>query len=271
MLGVVYRDLKPENILVREDGHIMLTDFDLSLRCAVNPVLLKSASPVTEPAEKMSSPCSESSCIEPFCLNPSFQVPCFTPRLLSLASKSRRIKSDLATQISPMPQLVVEPTSARSNSFVGTHEYLAPEIIKGEGHGNAVDWWTFGVFLFELLYGKTPFKGSGNDETLSNVVSHSLRFPSSPIVTFHARDLIRGLLVKEPENRLGSVKGAAEIKQHPFFEGLNWALIRCATPPEMPRFCDTGICVPTTALQKKGSSKGEELQGTEDHMEFDMF
>ncbi|XWS52849.1 hypothetical protein CRYUN_Cryun11dG0107600 [Craigia yunnanensis] len=272
LLGVVYRDLKPENILVREDGHIMLTDFDLSLRCAVNPVLLKSTLPVAEPAEKMSSPCSESSCIEPFCLNPSFQVPCFTPRLLSLASKSRRIKSDLATQISPMPQLVVEPTSARSNSFVGTHEYLAPEIIKGEGHGNAVDWWTFGIFLFELLYGKTPFKGLGNDETLSNVVSHSLRFPSSPMVSFHARDLIRGLLVKEPENRLGSVKGAAEIKQHPFFEGLNWALIRCATPPEMPRFFDTGICVPTAALLKKDSSKGDdELQGTEDHMEFDMF
>ncbi|XP_022752590.1 serine/threonine-protein kinase D6PKL1-like [Durio zibethinus] len=271
MLGVVYRDLKPENILVREDGHIMLTDFDLSLRCAVNPVLLKSTSPVAEPAEKMSSPCSESSCIEPFCLNPSFQVPCFTPRLLSLASKSRRIKSDPATQISPMPQLVVEPTSARSNSFVGTHEYLAPEIIKGEGHGNAVDWWTFGIFLFELLYGKTPFKGSGNDETLSNVVSHSLRFPSSPTVSFHARDLIRGLLVKEPENRLGSVKGAAEIKQHPFFEGLNWALIRCATPPEMPRFCDTGICVPTSVLLKKDSTKGDEFLGTEDHMEFDMF
>ncbi|XVF46880.1 hypothetical protein PTKIN_Ptkin03bG0063600 [Pterospermum kingtungense] len=271
MLGVVYRDLKPENILVREDGHIMLTDFDLSLRCAANPVMLKSASPVVEPAEKMSSPCSESSCIEPFCLNPSFQVPCFTPRLLSLASKPRRVKSDLATQISPMPQLVVEPTSARSNSFVGTHEYLAPEIIKGEGHGNAVDWWTFGIFLFELLYGKTPFKGSGNDETLSNVVSRSVRFPSSPIVSFHARDLIKGLLVKEPENRLGSVKGAAEIRQHPFFEGLNWALIRCAMPPEMPRFCDTGMCVPTVALQRKDSSKGEELHSTEDNMQFDMF
>ncbi|KAE8682439.1 Protein kinase G11A [Hibiscus syriacus] len=271
LFGVVYRDLKPENILVREDGHIMLTDFDLSLRCDANPVLLKSASPIAEPAEKMSIPCSESSYIELFCLNPSFQVPCFTPRLLSLASKSRRIKSDLATQIRPLPQVVVEPTSARSNSFVGTHEYLAPEIIKGEGHGNAVDWWTFGIFLFELLYGKTPFKGSGNDETLSNVVSHNLRFPTSPIVSFHARDLIRGLLVKEPENRLGSVKGAAEIKRHPFFEGLNWALIRCAVPPEMLRLCETSICVPTPALQKKDGSKGDELQGTVDHMEFDMF
>ncbi|XVE59534.1 hypothetical protein DITRI_Ditri05aG0053500 [Diplodiscus trichospermus] len=271
MLGIVYRDLKPENILVREDGLIMLTDFDLSLKSATNPVLLESTLPVSKHEEKMSSPCSEYKCIEPFCLNPSFQVPCFTPRLLSLASKSRRIKSDLATQISHMPQLVVEPTSARSNSFVGAREYLAPEIIKGEGHGNAVDWWTFGIFLFELLYGKTPFKGSGNDESLSNVVSRSLRFPSRPIVSFQAKDLIRGLLVKEPESRLGSVKGAAEIKQHPFFQGLNWALIRCATPPEMPTLLDSGICVPVATLQKNDSSEGEELQGGEDNTELDMF
>ncbi|KAJ4832184.1 hypothetical protein Tsubulata_009007 [Turnera subulata] len=258
MLGVVYRDLKPENVLVRDDGHIMLSDFDLSLRCAVNPVLVQSSSPVTEPPKKMSSPCSESSCIDPFCLHPSWQVSCFTPRLLSVAAKSRKLKSDLAAQVSPLPQLVVEPTSARSNSFVGTHEYLAPEIIKGEGHGSAVDWWTFGIFLFELLYGRTPFKGSGNEETLSNVVSRSLKFPSNPIVSFHARDLIRGLLIKEPENRLGSARGAAEIKQHSFFEGLNWALIRCAIPPEMP----------TAFSQDKDSPKGAD---TEEFTEFEMF
>lgn len=269
MLGVVYRDLKPENILVREDGHIMLSDFDLSLRCAVSSMVVKSSSPVVEPTKKMSSPCTESSCIHPFCLQPSWQVPCFTPRLISAAAKARKIKADLAAQVSPLPQLVVEPTSARSNSFVGTHEYLAPEIIKGEGHGNAVDWWTFGIFLFELLYGKTPFKGAGNDETLSNVVSRSLKFPNSPIVTFHAKDLIRGLLVKDPENRLGSVKGAAEIKQHPFFEGLNWALIRCAVPPELPKPPDIEIGPP--AAQKKESTKCNELEATEESVEFELF
>ncbi|KAM1807156.1 hypothetical protein ACFX11_030208 [Malus domestica] len=270
MLGVVYRDLKPENILVREDGHIMLTDFDLSLRCAVNPTLLKSSSPVLESTGKMSSPCIESSCIDPFCLQPSWQVPCFTPRLLSAAAKSRKVKSELAAQVSPLPQLVVEPTSARSNSFVGTHEYLAPEIIKGDGHGNAVDWWTYGIFLFELLYGKTPFKGSGNEDTLSNVVSKSLKFPNTPIVSFYARDLIRGLLIKDPENRLGSVKGAAEIKQHPFFEGLNWALIRCAVPPELPKWGDIGIGTPS-ASQKQESTGCKELEGIEEHIDFDLF
>ncbi|XP_019199366.1 PREDICTED: serine/threonine-protein kinase D6PK-like [Ipomoea nil] len=273
MLGVVYRDLKPENILVREDGHIMLSDFDLSLRCAVNPKLLKSSSPVEQPpTKKMTSPCSDSSCIEPFCLHPSWQVSCFTPRFLSAAAKTRKLKADIAAQVTPLPQLVVEPTSARSNSFVGTHEYLAPEIIKGEGHGSAVDWWTFGIFMYELLYGRTPFKGTTNEDTLGNVVSQCLKFPESPMISSHARDLIRRLLQKEPENRLGSSKGATEIKNHSFFEGLNWALIRCATPPEMPRIFDLGNLVADTNSHKKQGWKCQK-EGTscEENIEFEMF
>ncbi|KAK7263819.1 hypothetical protein RJT34_31416 [Clitoria ternatea] len=264
MLGVVYRDLKPENILVREDGHIMLTDFDLSLRCSVNPMLIKSSSTNVDPTKMSSSSCSEASCIHPFCLQPTWQVSCFTPILLSAGAKSRKIKAGVA----PVPQLVVEPTSARSNSFVGTYEYLAPEIIKGEGHGSAVDWWTLGIFVFELLYGKTPFKGATNEDTLVNVVSKSLKFPDTPIVSFQARDLIRGLLIKDPESRLGSVKGAAEIKQHSFFAGLNWALIRCATPPELPKFPDCGTSVQFMASHKENAT---DLEDAVDCEEFDLF
>lgn len=264
MLGVIYRDLKPENILVREDGHIMLTDFDLSLRCSVSPTLLKSSSNM-DPA-RVSGPCTESNCIQPFCIEPTCQVPCFSPRFLPATAKTRKPKADPAAQIRSLPQLVAEPTDARSNSFVGTHEYLAPEIIKGEGHGAAVDWWTFGIFLYELLYGRTPFKGSGNEETLANVVMQSLKFPDSPLISFQARDLIRGLLIKEPENRLGSQKGAAEIKQHPFFEGLNWALIRCAIPPELPDFYDYGI---QDMVPQK--SKYLECKATGEQLEFELF
>ncbi|XWS66716.1 hypothetical protein CRYUN_Cryun05aG0224400 [Craigia yunnanensis] len=267
MLGVVYRDLKPENILVREDGHLMLTDFDLSLRCTVSPTLLKSSSNL-DPA-RISGPCTTSSCVEPFCIEPSYQVPCFSPRLLPAAAKTKRkAKADLAAQVRSLPQLVAEPTDARSNSFVGTHEYLAPEIIKGEGHGASVDWWTFGIFLYELLYGRTPFKGAGNEETLANVVLHSLKFPDSPLVSFQARDLIRRLLVKEPENRLGTEKGAAEIKQHPFFEGLNWALIRCAVPPELPEFNEFGV---PSMMSPETKSNYLECKATGEHIEFELF
>lgn len=236
MLGIIYRDLKPENVLVRDDGHIMLSDFDLSLRCAVSPTLVKSE---FEPLKREPAYCVQpAACIEPSCIQPSCVAPttCFSPRLFSSKpKKERKPKNELGNQVTPLPELIAEPTGARSMSFVGTHEYLAPEIIKNEGHGSAVDWWTFGIFLYELLFGKTPFKGSGNRATLFNVVGQPLRFPESPVVSFSARDLIRGLLVKEPQHRLAYKRGATEIKQHPFFEGVNWALIRCASPPEIPK------------------------------------
>ncbi|KAL3624526.1 Serine/threonine-protein kinase d6pkl2 [Castilleja foliolosa] len=231
MLGVVYRDLKPENVLVRDDGHIMLSDFDLSLRCAVSPTLIRNSA--------LNLDRGPAFCVQPACNDPTsscIQPACFLPRFFPQKNKKKAWKSrtDLGIRPGSLPELVAEP-SARSMSFVGTHEYLAPEIIKGEGHGSAVDWWTFGIFLYELLYGKTPFKGSENRKTLFNVVGEQLKFPDSPSTSYASRDLIRGLLVKEPQNRLGMKRGATEIKQHAFFEGVNWALIRCSTPPEVPR------------------------------------
>ncbi|XP_062225570.1 serine/threonine-protein kinase D6PK-like [Phragmites australis] len=269
MLGVIYRDLKPENILVREDGHIMLSDFDLSLRCSVSPMLVRSSSVGRDEPSRPSGPCAQS-CIDPLCIQPSWSnSSCFTPRLVSSTpSTTRRPRADPLKKPS-LPQLVVEPTDARSNSFVGTHEYLAPEIIRGDGHGSSVDWWTLGIFFYELLYGKTPFRGPGNEETLSNVISQGLKFPDNPAVSFHARDLIRGLLVKEPEYRLGSSRGAAEIKRHPFFEGLNWALIRWTAPPETPKSFEAATLATTARKKKEGKCLEFRLNG--DDIEFELF
>ncbi|OVA07241.1 Protein kinase domain [Macleaya cordata] len=282
MLGIVYRDLKPENVLVREDGHIMLSDFDLSLRCSVSPTLVKSSSLESDPLRKNPVYCIQPACIEPSCIiQPSCVAPtsCFSPRLFSSKSKKdRKPKNEIGNQVSPLPELIAEPTGARSMSFVGTHEYLAPEIIKGEGHGSAVDWWTFGIFLYELLYGKTPFKGSGNRATLFNVVGQPLRFPDSPGVSFSARDLIRGLLVKEPQHRLAYKRGATEIKQHPFFEGVNWALIRCASPPEIPKPVEIEqIPAPTASTSEKAvaaaaaAAKIPDQKSSDNYLEFDFF
>ncbi|KAF4368813.1 hypothetical protein F8388_021425 [Cannabis sativa] len=278
MLGIVYRDLKPENVLVREDGHIMLSDFDLSLRCTVSPTLVKGTIMESDPMRK-NVYCVQPTCIEPpSCIQPSCVAPttCFSPRLFSSKSKKdRKPKNEVGNQVSPLPELIAEPTDARSMSFVGTHEYLAPEIIKGEGHGSAVDWWTFGIFLYELLFGKTPFKGSGNRATLFNVVGQPLRFPESPVVSFAARDLIRGLLVKEPQNRLAYKRGATEIRQHPFFEGVNWALIRCATPPEIPKPVELERIPtppPASTSEKAPTIIGApEQKGSNNYLEFDFF
>lgn len=271
MLGIVYRDLKPENVLVREEGHIMLSDFDLSLRCSVSPTLVKSSS--VHDANTSDAAGGLLNDEMRGCMQPSS----FFPRLLP--KKNRKSKSDfgLGNNANSLPELMAEPTNVRSMSFVGTHEYLAPEIIRGEGHGSAVDWWTFGIFLYELLHGMTPFKGNGNRATLFNVVGQPLKFPESPQVSGTARDLIKGLLVKEPHKRIAYKRGATEIKQHPFFEGVNWALVRSGAPPYIPEPVDFKqfACKDSGQNEKKiadiGQDKNKGSSNDSSYVEFEYF
>lgn len=68
----------------------------------------------------------------------------------------------------------------RTNSFVGTEEYIAPEVIKGSGHTSAVDWWTLGILIYEMLYGTTPFKGKNRNGTFANILREDIPFPDTP-------------------------------------------------------------------------------------------
>ncbi|KAF6166043.1 hypothetical protein GIB67_012940 [Kingdonia uniflora] len=236
MLGIVYRDLKPENVLVRGDGHIMLTDFDLSLKCdnyTSTPQLVSHQmfSAVSPYGYKDRLTFTSASCIFPNCIVPA--ITCFKSNL----KRKKRLSSGYRRQ----PKFVAEPIDVRSMSYVGTHEYLAPEVATGEGHGSAVDWWTLGIFMFELLYGVTPFKGMNNDLTVGNIVARALEFPKEPSVSTQLKDIIAQLLVKNPTRRMGSTLGATAIKHHPFFRSVNWALLRCATPPYVPPPFSTGV------------------------------
>ncbi|GKC55761.1 putative LOV domain-containing protein, partial [Tanacetum coccineum] len=127
---------------------------------------------------------------------------------------------------------MAEPVRA-SNSFVGTEEYIAPEIISGAGHSSAVDWWALGILLYEMFYGYTPFRGKTRQRTFANVLHKDLKFPGSITVSLPAKQLIYRLLHRDPKNRLGSREGASEVKRHPFFRGINWALVRCQSPPKL--------------------------------------
>ncbi|CAN6362269.1 unnamed protein product [Urochloa humidicola] len=242
MVDIVYRDLKPENVLVRADGHIMLTDFDLSLKC--DPTAPTPAHVISDPlslagrSAAASSSCAISPCIVPtvscFQLFPGRGRSRRRPRWRTTKKPSSSNSGNGSFPSGGDLEFVAEPVELRSMSFVGTHEYLAPEIVSGEGHGSSVDWWTLGVFIFELLYGVTPFKGYDNEMTLANIVARALEFPKDPPVSSAAKDLVTALLAKDPAGRLGATVGAAAIKRHPFFGGVNWALLRCATPPYVP-------------------------------------
>ncbi|KAF3331221.1 phototropin-2-like isoform X1 [Carex littledalei] len=214
--GIIYRDLKPENILLQKDGHIVLTDFDLSYLTNCKPLVVKQSS----------------------------------------QSKRRRSRD-----LNP-PTFVAEP-STQSNSFVGTEEYIAPEIIMGAGHSSAIDWWGLGrILLYEMLYGRTPFRGKNRQKTFSNILNKDLTFPSSIPVSLEARQLIHGLLQRDPADRIGANIGANEIKQHPFFHGINWPLIRHMEPPQLD--------APLQLIGKETDSKIKDLQWDDEEVIQDL-
>ena len=136
---------------------------------------------------------------------------------------------------------IVTNIEEKSFTICGTLQYIAPEIISGEGYNESVDWWSLGIIMYEMLTGKLPFKFNFDSQEEQeqndlNIYDKKIKYPSW--IEENAKDLINKLLNKDPEKRIGSGKeGAESIKKHPFFSDIDWnkALNKELRPPFIPK------------------------------------
>ncbi|KAL8177949.1 UNVERIFIED_CONTAM: Microtubule-associated serine/threonine-protein kinase 3, partial [Gekko kuhli] len=156
----------------------------------------------------------------------------------------------------------------------GTPEYIAPEVILIQGYGKPVDWWAMGIILYEFLVGCVPFFGDTPEELFGQVISDEILWPEGDEqLPADAQDLITQLLRQCPLERLGT-GGAREVKQHPFFRGLDWnGLLRQKAEfiPQLEAEDDTSYFDTRLERYRHLGSEEEETNDDESSLEIRQF
>jgi cell cycle protein kinase DBF2 len=204
-LGYIHRDLKPENFLIDSTGHVKLTDFGLAAGI-ISPMKIESMRIKLEQVSELNVPFGR----------PMEQR--------SIAERREGYRSLRDREVN------------YAKSIVGSPDYMAPEVLRGDLYDFTVDYWSLGAMLFEAVAGYPPFAGSSVDETWHNLKhwEEVFREPDFENPNYYLSrrtwDLICRLIAKR-QNRFS---GIAEIRRHQYFAEVDWARLRTEKAPFVP-------------------------------------
>ncbi|KAG1707845.1 hypothetical protein DVH05_024496 [Phytophthora capsici] len=206
-LGYIHRDMKPDNVLLDAHGHLKLTDLGLCKKMDSRVDLL----PVSQHA-----------------MNPEQAAAAAAAAATRGGGGGNSVDASRSKPFSRNRQVAF--------STVGTPDYIAPEVLAQKGYGKECDWWSMGVILYECLVGYPPFYADEPVQTCRKIVNwkQSFGFPPEAIARLSPQcmDFVRRLICNA-ENRLGT-GSVEEIKQHPWFHGVDWSTLRSIRAPYIP-------------------------------------